>query len=424
LRYVFIAKWGLQMNLMTKTEDLFSLTLDHSEATYLDREKLLERQRRVQAAFDPKGLADLKTMVDAYIAGTRDLSAMEFYLEFEQACALVLFHTLPRRGERNKHANGLQQTYGDHIRLMMLGFDKFDESDMDWVMTRRWMDPISIERPELEESVQRYLDLKFSRSEKVAVWITSALHDYGKIFRRGYGLDAEDAAPLCEDLVEALAPDGMSELIHYGIRNHDLIEYTISGDTPASFITAPLMDVPESVRDRAMPMLGIIQHIGAASLGEGRLSGAKLEIYNACCDGSIVADGSIAARLGRMLYGPRAVPDAQATAKAQAQLDAMDAGVRADLEALLEDTVLLGWEPIYDMVEETETDEAASVARQIKALEITHQLWSDAGKPEHVVYARPHLLVKAAGADGDTSRAGNEDTMADLLNGAKALILR
>jgi hypothetical protein len=302
LRYVFIAKWGLQMNLMTKTEDLFSLTLDHSEATYLDREKLLERQRRVQAAFDPKGLADLKTMVDAYIAGTRDLSAMEFYLEFEQACALVLFHTLPRRGERNKHANGLQQTYGDHIRLMMLGFDKFDESDMDWVMTRRWMDPISIERPELEESVQRYLDLKFSRSEKVAVWITSALHDYGKIFRRGYGLDAEDAAPLCEDLVEALAPDGMSELIHYGIRNHDLIEYTISGDTPASFITAPLMDVPESVRDRAMPMLGIIQHIGAASLGEGRLSGAKLEIYNACCDGSIVADGSIAARLARLRH--------------------------------------------------------------------------------------------------------------------------
>lgn len=412
------------MNVMTSTRDLFSLTLDHSEATYLNNAALMDRQRRVQAAYDPEGLSRLKEMVDAYIAGESELSAMDFYLEFEQATCLVLFHTLPRRGERNKHANGLQQTYGDHIRLMMLGFDKFDENDMDWVMTRRWMDPISIERPELETSVQRYLDFDFTKSEKVAIWITSALHDYGKIFRRGYGLDAEDAAPLCEDLVEALAPEGTAELIHYGIRNHDLIEYTISGDTPASFIKAPLADVPEHVRHRALPMLGIIQHIGAASLGEGRLSGAKLEIYNACCDGSIVEDGSIAARLGRMLYGPTAVPDADATAKAQVALDGLDADRRARFEDVLADTVLLGWEPVHEMITEAEADEASAVSRQFEALDLVHTLWTQNGSPEHVVFARPHEMVKSTASDGDKSRAGNEDTMADLLNGAKALILR
>jgi hypothetical protein len=282
---------------ISQISDMFALTLDQGEATYLSPENLNLRRERIQNSYSPNGLANLKKRVDQYIAGERDLTAMEFYLAFEQASVLVLFHAFPRRGERNRHANGLQQTYGDNIRLMMLGFDKLDRSDIGWLMKRRWHDPIDVKKAELEDNVKRYHDLKLTPSERVAIWIASALHDYGKIFRRGYGLDAEDAAPLCDKLVQALAPDGMVELIHFGIRNHDLIEHAVTGDTPACFIKEPLDALPDTVRARAMPMLGLIQHIGAASLGEGRLTRAKLDIYNACLNGDIIADQSVEAPL-------------------------------------------------------------------------------------------------------------------------------
>ena len=222
------------LNQISKVSDIFSLTLDHTEATYLSHENFIERRDRIENAYSPVGLANLKKRVDEYIAGQRELTAMEFYLAFEQASALMLFHAFPRAGERNRHANGLQQTYGDHIRLMMLGFDMLDRSDIGWLMKRRWRNPVDVEQPELEDSIKRYHDLNLSRSERVAIWTASALHDYGKIFRRGYGLDAEDAVPLCDKLIEVLSPDGMVEFIHYGIRNHDLIEHTVTGDTPAA----------------------------------------------------------------------------------------------------------------------------------------------------------------------------------------------
>lgn len=407
--------------------DLFSLSLDHSEATYLSFEKLVERQKRVQSAYDPEGLAHVKAMVDEYVAGRRDLTAMEFYLAFEQASVLVLFHTLPRRGERNKHANGLQQTYGDHIRLMMLGFDRFDVSDIDWLVGRRWQKPVDVNRAELDDSIKRYHSLNLNRSEKVAIWITSALHDYGKIFRRGYGLDAEDAAPLCEEIVEALAPEGMEEFIHFGIRNHDLIEHTVTGNTPANFISEPLDALPAAVRARAMPMLALIQHIGAASLGEGRLSKAKLDIYNACFDGTIVADGSVQARLGRLLFGGRAVVDSSATARAAAHLDSQDAATRGTILKLLDRTVLHGWGAVREQILEEEVDdEGKALPRLAKTLAIVGRLWSESKPvPTHVVMARPHNLVKCTAANGGNGdRPENEDRTTQLLNGAVALILR
>ena len=327
---------------------MFSLTLDHREATYLSSEDLIARRERVQNSYSPDGLANLKKRVDEYIAGRRELTAMEFYLAFEQASVLVLFHAFPRRGERNLHANGLQQTYGDHIRLMMLGFDMLDRSDIGWLMKRRWSDPIDVEQAELEDNVKQYHDLKLTRSERVAIWTASALHDYGKIFRRGYGLDAEDAAPLCDKLIAALAPDGMVEFIHYGVRNHDLIEHTVTGDTPAWLIKEPIEELPEGVRGRALPMLALIQHIGAASLGEGRLTGAKLDIYNACLSGDIVGDGSVEARLGRLLFGGQAVPDPSAKARAGAVLAGLDDADRTILMKLLARTTVLGWKDVRE----------------------------------------------------------------------------
>ena len=410
----------------TQSSDFFALALEQGEATYLNHDKLMERQTRVKQAYAPEGLVQLKTMVDAFTSGQADLTAMQFYLELEQASLLVLFHTLPRRGERNKHANGLQQTYGDHIRLMMLGFDMFDQSDIEWLVRRRWQKPVTVDREQLEASIQRYHDLKLSPSEKVAVWIASALHDYGKIFRRGYGLDAEDAAPLCADLVDALAPAGTKELIHYCIRNHDLIEHTVTGSTPTGFITEPLLDIPVEVRPRAMPMLALIQHIGAASLGEGRLAKSKLDIYNACFDGTIVADGSLEARLGRLLFGATAVPDPAATHRASVVLNQVNAEDRAIIMHLLDQTVLHGWSAVREQILEEDNDEAISLPRMIDTLALVGNIWSNTQPiPQHVVMARPHLLAKCtAGGDGKAARSNADDKSTRLLNGAEALILR
>jgi hypothetical protein len=415
------------LNQISKVSDIFSLTLDHTEATYLSHENFIERRDRIENAYSPVGLANLKKRVDEYIAGQRELTAMEFYLAFEQASALMLFHAFPRAGERNRHANGLQQTYGDHIRLMMLGFDMLDRSDIGWLMERRWRNPIDVEQPQFEDSIKRYHDLNLSRSEPVAIWTASALHDYAKIYRRGYGLDAEDAVPLCDKLIEVLSPDGMVEFIRYGIRNHDLIEHTVTGDTPARFIKEPIETLPEGVRTRALPMLALIQHIGAASLGDGRISKSKLDIYNACLSGDIVADESVEARLGRFLFGPQAVPDASAKARAGAVLAGLNAADRTLLTKLLDGTPVLGWNNVREAIlADEDDDESKAVPRLVKTLLLVGRSWSEQStRPSHVVLARPQELAKCTRPGSDNgARLKNEDKATQLLNGASALILR
>ena len=409
------------MNEISRISDMFSLTLDHGEATYLSREEATARKQRVERAYSADGVARLKSVLDDFIGEARELTALDFYLAFEQASLLVLLHAFPRPGERNRHANGLQQTYGDHIRLMMLGFDRYDQSDVDWLMSRRWRDPLDVDLAGIEASVALYHSLKLNRSERAAIWIAAALHDYGKLFRRGYGLDAEDAAPLCATLIEALSPVGMSELIHYGVRNHDLIEHTVTGDTPACFITEPLAELPGHVRHRALPMLALIQQIGAASLGEGRLAKAKLDIYNACLAGDIVDDESVEARLGRLLFGPQAVPEPAAKARAGEILARLGDADRAGLLALLDRTVVLGWKAVRKEIQ-WEAGERDATARLVAALLLIGKLWSQAsGPPAHVVLARPKELVKRIGGG---ARPGADDVTTALLNGTSALILR
>ena len=80
---------------ISQISDMFALTLDQGEATYLSPENLNLRRERIQNSYSPNGLANLKKRVDQYIAGERDLTAMEFYLAFEQASVLVLFHAFP-----------------------------------------------------------------------------------------------------------------------------------------------------------------------------------------------------------------------------------------------------------------------------------------------------------------------------------------
>jgi hypothetical protein len=172
--------------------------------------------------------------------------------------------------------------------------------------------------------------------------------------------------------------------------------------------------------------LALIQHIGAASLGEGRLSRPKLDIYNACFDGTIVSDGSPEARLGRMLFGEAAVADASATKRAAAVLAGLDASDRALILKLLDRTVVHGWSALRDQMIEDEGGEDKILPRLINTLKIVGSLWtSNTPYPTHVVLARPHELVKTTGPKGDNgARANNEDKSTQLLNGAVALILR
>jgi hypothetical protein len=54
---------------------------------------------------------------------------------------LLGYHTILRDGPRNRSRDGLQQSYGDHNRLLMLGLDRLLAGDVEWYEDR--LDPES-----------------------------------------------------------------------------------------------------------------------------------------------------------------------------------------------------------------------------------------------------------------------------------------
>ena len=53
-----------------------------------------------------------------------DLTGLELYYALERSTPLLQFHAILRDGPQNRDGSGLQQSYGDHNRLLMLGLDK------------------------------------------------------------------------------------------------------------------------------------------------------------------------------------------------------------------------------------------------------------------------------------------------------------
>lgn len=409
---------GNTVQKLMDADNLFKLAELQPEASTLNDSAKQHRMQQIQQAYNPDALAKLRTELDKFSQGDRALTALNFYLEFEKCSPLVLFHTFPRKGIRNLNNNGIQQSYGDHVRLLLLGFDMFDQSDIDWLMTRLWGSPADTTPSDLEDIVDAYHKLSLDPTTKAAIWIIAALHDYGKIFRRGFGLDAEDAEPLCKGLLAELADPALHDFIQFGIRHHDLIEYVITGETPCHFISEPASMLEGQLKKASMPMLALIQFIGAASLGEGRITKEKREIYHACMNGEITKDHSTSARLGRLLFGTQVLPSQTHKLQAENCLRDLNELDRLVLTSMLEIAVLHDWTDVRTSVLAQSKYEPEAVSTMLDSLIGAAKMWKDSyADHTHVVFENPDAAINGFKQEEIAPLSTR------LLNGSQALII-
>lgn len=245
----------------------------------------------------------LRARIAAFVAGSVTLTGLDLYLLLERATSLLTFHTMLRLGPQNRTRSGLQQSYGDHNRLLLLGLDKIEEGDLAWYRSR-------LEQPS-ETSDEELLDcfasvraLGLTASLRIAMWLAAALHDCGMLAGGGPTIDVEDGVELSREVVTALCPGGLWELSLFLVRNHDYIKDVFLGEVPVSFIADQRERLVPSLRDVALAALGMVQVAGAASLGDGRLSRFRMEIFRRCFDGRVLADRSAGTRLARLFGVP------------------------------------------------------------------------------------------------------------------------
>src|SRR6185503_1220912 len=81
-------------------------------------------------------IADVRARIDAFLAGSLPLTGVDLYLLLERASPLIELHTIIRPGPQNRTRSGLQQSYGDHNRLLLLGLDALAGGDLEWYRGR------------------------------------------------------------------------------------------------------------------------------------------------------------------------------------------------------------------------------------------------------------------------------------------------
>ncbi len=311
----------------------------------------LSREADIRDAVDLDGLLAVQDKICRFMAGQDRLTGLQLYYNLELCTPLLLLNIILRKGSRNKYSNGLQQTYGDHTKLLLFGIDMLDsESDaasIDWYCRRR-PSAGSVGIAEVSEVVAKYHSICFSRADKIALWLASALHDYGKLYRHGYGLDADDAVALCLPILDRLVDPTDRPLVEFCIRNHDYIEHLPAGETPVSFISDQLACMPSNRRRTALACLGLIQLAGAASLGEGRLTAWKTKIFELLVDGTLIDEASTTYRLARLLFGDQFFVDEEKRGFANERLESLDQDERGIVEEFLSKVVLHEWASMRD----------------------------------------------------------------------------
>jgi hypothetical protein len=251
-------------------------------------------------------LADVRARIDAFLTGSMPLSGLCLYFLLERASPLIELHTILRPGARNRTRSGVQQSYGDHNRLLLLGLDALEDADLDWYRSRLERRG-EISDGELLDCFALVGGLGLTPPIRVALWLAAALHDYGRLAAADGGtrIDVEDGVELSRDLVNALCPRGLHTVTAFVIRNHDYVKDVFLGEVPVAFIAEQIDALPPSTRDIALAALGLVQVAGAASLGEGRLHRFRLEIFRRCVDGGVLVDRSAGTRLARLFDPPR-----------------------------------------------------------------------------------------------------------------------
>jgi hypothetical protein len=300
----------------------------------------LSRAADIRRAVDTDGLHKIMDKISAYLAGRGSLTGLGLHYQIEICTPLILLNIILRKGYRNRYSNGLQQTYGDHTRLLMHGIDMLDSEHIEW-FSNRCSPAGSVSSLEISDAVATYRSLCLSRADKCSLWLAAALH--GKLYRHRYGLDADDAVSLCRPILETLVDPRDGHLVEFCIRNHDYIEHIPTGETPVSFICRQLACMPSTRLRTALSCLGIIQLVGATSLGEGRLTVWKTAIFQLLVDGSLVDDTSTSCRLARLLFGDRFFVDDEKRGIACRLLESLDQDERGGVEEFLSRVVLHGW---------------------------------------------------------------------------------
>jgi hypothetical protein len=317
--------------------------------------------------------------IDAYLRGSAELTGLDLYYELECSTSLLTFHTMLRDGPRNQARSGLQQSYGDHNRLLMLGLDKLVEGDLDWYRAR--LDPTDpVADDALRRCVEAVAALELSRETLVALWLAAGLHDCGMLCGRGAYVDVEDGVVLSRPIIDALCPGHLRELATVVLHHHDYVKGVFLGEVPVALVADDLAALPEEQCAVALAGLGCVQVAGAASLGEGRLGALRIEIFDRCIDGTALDDRSTPTRLAHML-GPALMPDLTTD---------------AEVDRFLASTAVHGWHRVAGDLAPTE--------RAALLVDVVSQ-WSTSGA-DHVVFV-----------------AGAASRLETTLSGATVLVL-
>jgi hypothetical protein len=284
---------------------------------------------------------ELTALIESYLEGRRPLTGLQLYYALEAATPLLQFHTMLRLGPRNLDANGLQQSYGDHNRLLLLGLDKLVEGDLDWYRAR--LDGAGdVSDDDLRECFAGVAALGASPAALVALWLGAGLHDCGMLGGRGSYVDVEDGIVLAAGVLDGLCPPDVVGVARFALRHHDYIKDRFTGEVPVAAIADDLAVLDAAQRRLALGVLGMIQVAGAASLGTGRLSAFRIAIFRRCTAGDALDGHQPEERLARLLGDGDVVDVGERIHEASVLLDARGSD-RPALVALLDTIPVHGW---------------------------------------------------------------------------------
>lgn len=346
---------------------------------------------------DEAPLADLKRRVDHFAAGQGDLNGCEVYDLLERSTSLRRLQTVLREGGRNRTLSGAQQTYADHNRLLLLGLDRLVEGDVAWYR-ERLVQPAEVGDDRLTACFAAVRALGLTAEMRVVLWLAAALHDCGMLADSGTSIDVEDGVALAREVLDRVCPPNLRGVALFVVRHHDYIKDVFRGEVPAGFVAHDLSDLDAALQPAALASLGMIQVAGAASLGEGRLSRFRVDIFDRCAAGTALDDESARTRLARLLTAEEAISPTG---------DNATAAHAVSLRPFLDRALLHGWHRTWD---------AAGGGVADARLRALHDLasWWAAGGVDHLLL-RPGLDLTR------TELSGNEPV--ELLNGTVVSVI-
>jgi hypothetical protein len=346
---------------------------------------------------DEASLGHLKERIDRFARADDGLSGGEVYDLLEQSTMLRELQTKLREGSRNRTRSGAQQTYADHNRLLLLGLDRLVDGDLAWYR-QRLVDPADVDDDRLTKCFAAVRALRLTAEMRAVIWLAAALHDCGMLADGGTSIDVEDGVALASDVLDRVCPPHLRGLATFAVRHHDYIKDVFRGEITTALVARDLADLEPALQPAALAILGMIQVAGAASLGEGRLSRFRLDIFDRCASGGALDDETALTRLARLL----SAEDAVAPTVDEATAERVE-----PLRPFLDRAQLHGWHRTWDATRESDAE------LRFRALAVLATCWADGGVD--------HMLLQPGLDLTSTKLSGTEPVK--LLNGTVVAVI-